>query len=556
MLNELIIKNIAIIEQLQVQVDSGLTVLTGETGAGKSIIIDALGLLQGRRASPALIRTGEEQASVEAIFSLSDCSSVVDCLSGMGIDLTEDLIIRRILSRSGKNRVYINGSIVTLAQLQQVVEPLLTIYGQHEQQFLQQPEKHLQLLDDYARLGSEVAGFYRLRQRWLALDVQLKELEEKERDRLQRLDLLYYQQKELQEAQLDVEEEGELLCEQKRLVHAGELQTVTEAGYERLYARDGALCEQLSGLIEELSRLEEVEPDIAPWLEVLRETLFKVEDVAGQLRAYAGSISFDPQQLLVVEDRLNLLKSLQKKYAPSVAELITFLADIEVETGQLENLETTRHGLQEQRQDLWDQLLAKGLQLSNKRRVAAAELEESVDRELAGLEMSNARFLVRFSPLEEPLDTGMERISFFLAPNPGEDAKPLAKVASGGELSRIMLAIRAATPTCSLSVTQIFDEVDAGIGGIAATAVGKRLKIASEGNQVLCITHLPQVAAFASHHLRVIKKEVAGRTLTQLQVLDGENRVVEMARMLGGAHVDESTLAHSRQLLAASVVTI
>ena len=551
MLCELSIRNFAIIDRLQVQFGLGFNVLTGETGAGKSIIIDAVGLLLGDRARPELIRTGEEEATVEALFDLSALPRLRTELALQGVEDGEELLVKRVVARSGKNRVYLNGSLAKLGQLQPLTAQLLAIYGQHEHQNLQRADQHLAMLDDFAGLGSDLEAYQQFFQEVQGLESRLEQLDAAARERAQRLDLLGFQSRELAAAALRPGEDEELAAERLLLQHAERLALATSGGYELLYGGEGAVVERLDAVASQLEALVSVDPRLGAWAEGVRSALFTLEDVAAGLRDYQGE-AFEPGRQAEVEERLTLLTSLKRKYAPTILEILRLQAGIDAELEALVNVDATREELQRQQVAARQRLLRAGEELSAKRREAAQRLASAVEAELQALAMPKARFEMRFFPLPEPGARGLERGEFYLSPNPGEEAKPLAWIASGGELSRIMLSLKRAAPASDGVPTQIFDEVDAGIGGVAATAVGEKLRAVAGGQQVLCITHLPQVAAFADRHYRVEKQEREGRTRTELLLLSAADRVQEMARMLGGAQITERTLDHARELIRLS----
>lgn len=552
MITDLIVKNFAIIENLHVQFGVGFNVLTGETGAGKSIIIDAVNLLLGGRARGEVIRTGAEEATVEAVFDLQDESALCEQLMALGLDNDNELLVRRIVARSGKNRVFVNGAAVPLGQLRTLTSQLVNIYGQHEHQNLQQTETHLSLLDDFAGLQRPLNDYQQAFQNCQLLQKRLDDLNLAERERQQRLDMLVFQQQELAAAKLVVGEDLELEQERSLLQHAEKLTAATAGGYELLYSDQSAVCGQLSIVADQLEGLQDIDPNLAPLVETLRSSLFNLEDVANELRSYVDKLDFEPQRQEQVEERLALLTRLKRKYAPTTEELLEYQAKIATELEELSGVEGRREQLQQQLEQDRAEVLTLGQTLSRQRQQAAADLSTAVEKELADLAMPKARFEMRLIELTAPAAEGLERGEFYLAANPGEAAQPLAKIASGGELSRIMLALKRSAPEGDGVRTLIFDEVDAGIGGEAATAVGEKISRLGKTLQVLCVTHLPQVAAFADHHYQVAKTEEAGRTSTSLQRLDADEQVAEMARMLGGAHVGERTLEHARELIGRS----
>ncbi|MBE0598713.1 MAG: DNA repair protein RecN, partial [Desulfuromonadales bacterium] len=522
------------------------------TGAGKSIIIDAVGLLLGDRARPELVRTGEEEATVEALFDLGGHPEVQNDLVEAGFEAAEELVVRRVISRGGKNRIYINGCLARLGQLEPLTSRLLAIYGQHEHQRLQRPDTHLELLDQFAALEAEVELYRHSFRQARELEERLTNLAAAERQRQQRLDLLTFQSRELAAAALKVGEEEELSAERLLLQHASRLAAIAEEGFEDLYGGEGTVCERLARLAGNLEAMAGIEPLFGSWQEAVRSALYALEDVARELRSYGDRIAYDPQRQNQVEERLAQLAALKRKYAPDVAGLLHYQGQIDSEIGELTDLESTREQLQKQLLVAGERRQQAGGVLSAARRQAAGRLRQAVEGELKALAMEKARFEVRFFELPEPAPRGLERAEFYLAPNPGEASQPLAAIASGGELSRIMLALNRAAPQAEAVPTLVFDEVDAGIGGAAATAVGEKLRGVAQGRQVLCITHLPQVAAFAQSHYQVVKDEIEGRTVTSVLLLQDEERIREMARMLGGARVTERTLEHAREIIAQS----
>jgi len=552
MLVELQIRNLAIIDQLQVQFAAGFNVLTGETGAGKSIIIDAVGLLLGDRARPELIRSGADEASIEALLDLSGQPGLQQELEQAGFDCEGELLVRRVVSRAGKNRVYINGSLATLAQLQAFSGQLVTIYGQHEHQTLQRGETHLALLDSFAGHGPLLLDYAAHYASHRQLQQRLAGLEAAERDRQQRLEVLAFQQREIAAVGPVPGEDEELAAERLLLQHAERLATAASNGFETLYSGETAVCGELARVAADLEGLAGIDPLLGTLGEALRSAQYSVEDCAAQLRDYRRRIEFEPRRQDEVETRLAQLGQLKRKYGPTIAAVLEHRDQVERELAELGDVAATREQLTRQLDAAAAALQQSGQQLSSARSAAAARLSQAVEAELADLALAKARFVVQLFPLTAPGGQGLERVEFYLAPNPGEEPKPLARIASGGELSRIMLALRRAAPMAEGVRTLIFDEVDAGVGGAAATAVGEKLRKVARGLQVLCITHLPQVAAFADHHFRVEKSEVEGRTVTAILALDETARVGEMARMLGGARVTERTLEHARELIGQS----
>lgn len=552
MLLNLTITNFAIIDHLEVQFDEGFNVLTGETGAGKSIILDAVGLLLGDRARPDLVRAGADEATVQALFDLSGQDDVRKAFAEAGFPVEAELVLRRIVQGGGRSRAYINGNLATLAQLQPLTEQLVTVCGQHEHQHLLQRNVHLAILDRFGSLDGHVQTYRESYRRMQAVARQLEKLETAERDREQRLDFLKHQSEEIAAAELSVEEEQALLEERLRLQNAERLVATARRAYDALYDGNGSVCEVLGALSTDLQAVAEIDKNLAALSEAVQHNLFELEDVAVQIRSYLGEVTSTPGRIDEVEERLAQLNRLKRKYAPTLDEILQLKLAYDQEIAQLENAGETRVSLVAELDSSQAETVSLGQALSDLRSEAAAALAKGLVTELDDLAMSGARFEVAFTSLEQPGPDGLERLEFKVSLNPGEPLLPLAKVASGGELSRLMLALKRIAPDAGPVPTIIFDEVDAGIGGVAATAVGRKLKSVSRSAQVLCVTHLPQVAAFADHHHRVTKQETGGRTMSRMELLRGEDRVKEMARMLGGAKVTEQTLLHAKELIAVS----
>ncbi len=553
MLTDLHIRHFAIIDRLHVSFSGGFNVLTGETGAGKSIIVDAVALILGGRANPDLVRTGEDEAVVEAVFDLSGRPLLRRELDDGGFGNEDELLVKRVVNRTGRNKIFINGSLAKLSQLQPLTTRLMNIYGQHEHQSLQRVEYHLAMLDRFAGLTDEVETYGKLYEQVREQDARLRALEEAEQQRSDRLDQLKFQQHELAAADLKEGEEEELLTERRLILNSERLVRVAERGYETFYAAEGAISEQLDSLAGELEKLCDVDPFLTGPAEEIRNALYVIEDVAFKLREYAGRVAFDPGRQSEVEKRLDLISGLKRKYGMSVGDMIAHAAAIEGQVEDLTHADALREGLKHKLAAEREALLVKAEAISTCRHEAAEQLRGAVEAQLADLAMQRATFEMRLFPLDEPGPLGMERGEFYLAPNAGEAPKPLAWIASGGELSRIMLALRRAAPGGDEISTLIFDEVDAGVGGVAASAIGSKLRDIASQAQVLCVTHLPQVAACADHHYRIQKQEKDGRTFTELVSLQGELRVEEMARMLGGAQVTERTLEHAREIIGQSM---
>lgn len=551
MLTDLTIKNVAIIDSLHIALKPGLTVLTGETGAGKSIIIDAVGLIMGNRASSELIRSGEEEAVVEALFNIQSLPEIQNMLEEAGFDCDDELLIKRSLSRSGKNRIFINGGLATLTLLTDIAPRLINIYGQHDSQTLLKPDNHLRLLDSFAGTTTRRQEFSRTFSLLSELKQQISGLESAERDAEKRLDLLSYQSEEIAKAELKAGEEEELEERRQLLASAEKLGNASADAYDRLYDGDGAILGQLRRITGSVTELASIDHSLQELSESLEGVYLQLEDAAITLRDYASRIESDPASLQQIDDRLDLISRLKKKYGPTVSEILDYKAGVDLELEQLQNREQSRHDLETERERLEGELKSLGSKLSNARTEAAGRLEKALEQEAHQLAMKGAVIKTALEPLTDPRTSGFERVEFLFSPNPGEPPRPLGRIASGGELSRLMLAIKQVLPDSDVP-TLVFDEVDTGIGGATSELVGKKLQNVARRQQALCITHLPQVAVCANQQLRVEKVIEGGRTSTRVTELDRTGRTAETARMLAGSTITDSALTHAAEMLASA----
>ncbi|OGU09962.1 MAG: DNA repair protein RecN [Geobacteraceae bacterium GWC2_58_44] len=549
MLRDLQITNLAIIEKLHVEFHGGLNILTGETGAGKSIIIDAVNLILGGRASSDLIRSGADEASVEALFDLSGRPSLLEELAGTGVACEGgELLIRRVVSRGGKNRVFIAGGLATTAMLSEISRTLINIYGQHESQTLLKTEHHLRLLDAFSGALALRDTFSARFEAYQKAKGELDALEQGEREAARRLDLLSFQSEEIAQAKLYPGEEEELAEERVRLAHGEKLLGSSQQAFDALYGGDAALLGALRRVITGVAEAGAIDRTLTPVAEALEAAYAQLEDASLTLRDYAAGVEADPGRLEQLDDRLHAINALKRKYGNDIPEILAYRQGVDGELAALTGREQARGALSGEIASLREELAALGGKLSKARREGAVALKAGMERELAELAMTHALFETSFDSSAEPRSHGFERAEFLFSPNPGEPPKPLARVASGGELSRLMLALKQLHPESEVP-TLVFDEVDSGIGGATSALVGVKLKRVAASQQVLAITHLPQVAAFADLHLRVEKSVREGRTATCVERLEGEARVAEVARMLGGARVTEKTLEHAREMI-------
>ena len=561
MLSSLTIRDFAIIDRVTLELGPGLTVITGETGAGKSILISALNLVLGGRATTDVIRAGAEAATVEAVFDPGEAPELAARLADAGVALDGPLIVRRVLARNGRHRVYLNDTAVTLGTLAQVAGGLVDISGQHEHYSLLRIEFHLDLLDRMAGLGglrAEVAAAYEAQ---AEVEAALTALLEAQRQKGERLEVLRFQRQELTAAELkDPLEDDALEGERKLLRNAEKLRTMSKHAESALYADDGAAVERLGRAARSIRELAEVDPTLAPVAQDLDTAAALAEEAARTLGAYARRVHADPERLEAVEARLALLSKLRRKYGATLAEVIARRDALEAELSTLENADEAIAQLEKARARAATATAKVARKLTKARREAGDKLSGAIQGELADLGMGRAVIQVRVEPLGRGAGLeaddlhvtarGADKVEILLSANPGEPPQSLAKIASGGELSRFMLAVKRVIADRDSVGTYIFDEVDTGVGGPTAEAIGRKLRSVSAQRQALCITHLPQIAAMGDAHLRVEKRIEGDRTFSQVVTLEDDARTEELARMVGGATVTETTRALARELLS------
>lgn len=578
MLTHLIIRNFAIIEHLEIPFEEGFTVLTGETGAGKSIIIDALNLLLGGRAQTDVIRTSEEEAVVEGIFAPGkvQLERVNTMLSDRGIETLDDqLVVRRIVSRSGRNKVFVNGSLTTVSALGELTQGLVDISGQHEHYSLLDPERHVDILDDFAELDDLSGRVARAFERVAGIRGELRQIRKNVRERANRIDYLRFQLSEIEAAHLSPGEDDEIEEELGRLRHAEKLQDAGRRAIYLGYEEDNSAAQQLSEACGILGRVEQYDEKMGEFGSKIEEIQILLEEVMRDLRSHVVGIDADPARLDALIERSESLKKLKRKHGERIEEILANASRMRDELERLETAEVRSEALDGELIEAEREAFKLSRRLSRARREAARLLEQCVEGELGDLNMARTRFIVSFSPAELPDEEhfmmaselheseegdalqpkitlgpkGFDQIEFLISPNLGEEPKPLAKIASGGELSRVMLVMKSALMDRDHVDTYIFDEVDTGIGGSTADMVGMKIQKTSGEHQVLCITHLPQIASRCDHHYRVEKSLVDGRTQSTIRPLDEDERVAEIARMLGGARVTSTTMEAAREMI-------
>jgi DNA repair protein RecN (Recombination protein N) len=538
MIRYLAIRNLAVIESVAVDFEQSFNILTGETGAGKSILVEAVGLLLGGRATQDLIRTGEDVATVEAIFETEDGS---------------ELIVRREITSQGRSRAFINGALATAAALKDLSNRLVELHGQHEHQQLLDPSQHLALLDGWARLDdlrAEVSSAFAAVR---SLREQLDRLRMDDRERAARLDLVEFQLGELRKANLQAGEDETLAADRQLLRSADTIQRLCGESYAELYDTEDAALVALGRIWKRVGELAAIDSRFAPYLEARDGIKAQLEDLAFTLRDFAEGIDASPARLQQVEDRLALIERLKRKHGGTLEDAIAHRDRLAAEHQALTGGQSTLAEIEQQLADAGRTFLARAKRLSASRREAAPKFARQIEGELAELAMERTRFEVRLTTFEAEgqwSDAGIDSGELFLSPNVGEDLRPLAKIVSGGELSRVMLALKTiAVGDADAAKTLIFDEVDAGIGGRVATVVGRKLASLGDRFQVLCITHLPQIAACGHSHFLIEKKVQGRRTVTSVDRLSRDQRVVEIARMMGGEAAGEKALESARELL-------
>ncbi len=557
MLTELRIANFAVIEQLSLQFHEGFTVLTGETGAGKSLLIDAIALLLGGRASIDQIRTGEEEAQLEAAFSFPSEHPLLARLRAQGVlrSSERDLIIRRVLSRSGRHRAYLNGVLSPVHAIEELGGTLVDIHGQHDQQSLLSSLAQLDALDAYAGLEESRA---RYEQRYFEWKERIRQLDESRRlirEHAQREELLRFQLQEILDAQIQQGEEDRLSAEHTRLAHAHRLGELAHEVYVGLTGDEHGALSTMGRVCRLLSELRHIDPDCGETAQVAEEAAVQLKELAGRVRGYVGSLEADPRRLATVEQRLDVLHRLAKKYGGSADAVIERGRQLQEQLDAVENDENRVAELERQAAEVFRQTSELAALLSRKRMEAAKRLRREVTEELSALKMDRAKFdiLVEADAAIEALgSSGRDRVEFHVTTNPGEPPKPLSRVVSGGELSRIMLALKTILAERDRVPVLIFDEVDAGVGGAVAAAMGKRLRALSAFHQVFCITHLPQIASQAQHHLLVEKRQEKNRTATSVKRLVDSGREEEIARMLGGLTITKKIRETAAEMMTAA----
>ncbi|HTB15281.1 MAG TPA: DNA repair protein RecN [Bryobacteraceae bacterium] len=548
MIAELAVENYAVIERLRVRFHRGLNLLTGETGSGKSIVVDALGLLFGGRASSDMIRAGADRARVSGIFEVTSSPSLIRVLDGAGIEIEDnELLVEREILANGKSRAFVASRPVTGALLRELAPYLGDIHGQHDQQQLFKSESQREMLDSFAGSDDGIASLY---DRWRRASAELDELDRTAQEKLRLADLWSFQRNEIEAVAPLQNEDAELENERRVLRNVVKIEESANAAYAALYDAEESATAQLQIVLKKLEELSRIDEGVAIIAATLKPAVFAVEEAADALRHYLGKLEADPNRLDEVESRMAALEKLKRKYGTTIAEVLMFLEDVRKELNAVETSSDRQTALKKEVAGLAASYETAAKKLTAARIAAAKRLSKAVEAELASLAMERTKIEICVEPAPWS-EHGADSVEFLMSANAGEEPKPLDRIASGGELSRVALALKtcASRPGKGTPRTLVFDEVDAGVGGSAAEAVGRRLKKLSTSSQLLCVTHLPQIAGFADHHYYVEKHEERGRTLATIVELTPAQRTKEIGRMLSGERVTAEALKHAEQLI-------
>ena len=554
MLVELVVENYAVIEQARVRFHPGLNLLTGETGSGKSIVVDALGLLFGGRASAEMVRTGAERTRISGVFAVSSTPALTKLLDEAGTSVEEDeIVVEREVQRNGKSRAFVGNRPATLALLKDLAPHLGDIHGQHDQQHLFSPVVQCEMLDAFAGLEGLAGEAAELFRHWRNATAEMDQLDRTVQERLRMTDLWEFQRKEIEAVAPTPGEDGELENERLILRNVVRLQEISAAAYATLYEDRQSVATQLGAVEKRLEELARIDETLQETIGILRSASIAVDEAARALNHYSGKLEADPARLEEVELRLAALDKLKRKYGASLGEVLAFLETVKADLGAVEDSSSRREKLKKEIAERSASYEAVAGRLSTKRKDAAIQLAKRVEGELAALAMEKTRVEIRILPAAWS-ERGADTVQFLIAPNLGEELKPLERIASGGELSRVALALKTCAgprkpATNQVPLTVVFDEVDAGVGGSAAEAVGRRLKRLARTAQVLCVTHLAQIAGFADHHYYVEKHSTRGRTVATVEELSAAARTQEIGRMLSGERVTPEALRHAEQLM-------
>lgn len=549
MLLGLTLKNFTIIEDLSVGLSPGLNIITGETGAGKSVIVDAINIILGDKASTDNIKTGKEEAHIEALFDISNNEITKERLVSSGFDIESgELLIKRVIYRNSRSRVFINGSLSTLTLLSNITQGLVDIFSQHEHQSLLREENHLKIIDDFGKTGDQASNIREKFHEYLTVKKELDDLEQSKKDKVEKEDYLKFQLNEINQAELITGEDKKLEEEKLRLSNAERLQASASSAYEELYEKENSVLGTLQRLSNEFREISKIDSNLSEAAESIEKGMLQLEEAAFSIRDYSTGALSDSQSLEAVDDRIHLINNLKRKYGDTIEQIIQKRDEIEKEVNNIEHFDERVKMLAEESEKLMKELLKNANALSKKRKDSSIKLCSTLEKELKEVGIKGGRFHIEFNS-KDISSSGIDAVSFLFSANPGENPKPLNKVASGGELSRIMLVLKEVIARVEGGSVIIFDEADSGVGGAIAEAVGQKIRNLSRTYQVICITHLPQVAKFADSHLTVLKTHEDNQTQVTIKNLEGNERVAELARMIGGFNITQKTLDTAQEML-------
>ena len=550
MLNQLSVRNVAVIDKLDINLHDGVSVLTGETGAGKSIIIDSINMILGDRANKELVRYGTDKAVVQAVFDAP--KSVINILEENDIYVEDEtVIITRQVTKEGKSVARINGMVVTLNILREISDRLINIHGQHDNQALLTPIRHITFLDAYADNEEYIHRYKDILSKKREIEKKISSLEMDEQEKMQRIDLLEYQVKEIKKASLEKDEEDDLREQRDIYTNAEQITKSVNEAYMNLYEGDEiqSAYDGISIAVNEISQISDLNPQLKSIYDTLNEIMYSLEDTAHEIKEFGETVEFDEQTLNEIEERLDLISRLKRKYGNSIEEILEYLKKAESELNDIKLSDERTNELKEELKNITKELKEKGNVLTQRRENAAKVLEENIEKSLHELNMEKSKFKVNIENDGTFYDNGMDKVEFLISTNPGEPLKPLVKIASGGELSRVMLAIKSILADSDGVDTMIFDEIDTGVSGKAAMSIAKKLAVIAKNKQVICITHLPQLTAMADNHYLIQKNTDGEMASTTLKELDEEGRELELARIIDGGEVTELALSHAKQML-------
>lgn len=543
------LKNFTIIEDLSVSLTPGLNIITGETGAGKSIIVDAINIILGDKASSENIKSGKNEAHIEALFDITKDESIKERLSDAGFDTSSgELLLKRVIYRNSRSRVFINGSLSTLSLLSTITQGLVDIFSQHEHQSLMKEENHIKILDDYGQFGNETSKLKDLYQQYLSIKNELNYLIQTQKDKFEKEDYLKFQLQEINNAELVLGEDQKLEEERLILANQEKLCSSTSEAYKTLYENENSVLGTLRKISEDLKAVGKYDQVLEKIGSDIEKNILELEEASFSIREYGSDMNFDSLALETVQERIHLINGLKRKYGEDISEIIEKRDEIEKEVNNIEHYDKLVQELTDKSEQQLNNLLKLAQNLSKKRKKSSKSLTGQLEQELKEVGIKGGKFHIEFKDKDISVN-GTDDISFLFSANPDEAPKPLTKVASGGELSRIMLVLNEAIARIEGRAVIVFDEADSGVGGAIAEAVGQKIKNLSISHQVICITHLPQVAKFADSHLTVTKTHNNNKTQVTIKSLESDERVIELARMIGGFNITQKTLDAAQEML-------